>query len=93
MTALEFATETMQHASRPALMARGINAVSQLVRSWKNRRAFCRLGEMSDAELADIGLTRGDLHVAVTSPFGEDPTTRLRSIAEERSIEAAARLT
>jgi uncharacterized protein YjiS (DUF1127 family) len=92
MTALEFATETMQPAARPAFLARGINAVSQLVRSWKNRRAFYRLGDMSDAELADIGLTRGDLHVALTGPFGLDPTTRLRSIADERAIESAARL-
>ena len=71
MTALEFATETMQPAARPAFLARGINAVSQLVRSWKNRRAFYRLGDMSDAELADIGLTRGDLHVALGN--GERP--------------------
>lgn len=93
MTALEFATHTTQSASRPALVVRAVNAVSQLLRSVKNRRAFYRLGDMSDAELADIGLTRGDLHVAVTGPFGLDPTTRLRAIAEERAIEDAARLT
>ena len=39
---------------------------------------------MSDAELSDIGLTRGDLHVAIASPFGLDPTTRLRAIVDAR---------
>ena len=48
---------------------------------------------MSDAELADIGLTRADLHVAIDLPFTGDPTVRLRSIRQVRSenIEAMAR--
>jgi uncharacterized protein YjiS (DUF1127 family) len=93
MTSLDFATDTMrQTATRPAFMARGVNAVSQLYRTWKNRRAFYRLGDMSDTELSDIGLTRADLHVAV-SGFGLDPTMRLRSIVEARNddVEHAAR--
>nr|WP_245460089.1 DUF1127 domain-containing protein [Mesorhizobium sp. M1B.F.Ca.ET.045.04.1.1] len=40
---------------------------------------------MSDAELADIGLTRADLHVAVAVPFGRDPTAKLRAIASDRA--------
>lgn len=46
--------------------------------------AFYRLGEMSDAELADIGLTRADLHVAIDGAFGTDPTVKLRAIASDR---------
>jgi uncharacterized protein YjiS (DUF1127 family) len=57
---------------------------ADLLRAWKNRRAFYRLGELSDAELADIGLTRSDLHVAIAAPFASDPTARLRDMAAER---------
>ena len=84
MAALDFATETMQTAPRPALLARGLNAVSKLYRTWKNRREFYRLGDMSDAELSDIGLTRADLHVAIDGAFGTDPTVKLRAIASDR---------
>ena len=49
--------------------------------------------QMSDAELADIGLTRADLHVAIDVPFGADPTVKLRAIASDRAdtIEDLAR--
>lgn len=83
MTAL-FANDTTHSERRPALLARGLNAVSQIFSAWQNRRAFYRLGDMTDSELRDIGLTRADLHVAVALPFGLDPTTRLRSIVESR---------
>ncbi|UDL92110.1 DUF1127 domain-containing protein [Mesorhizobium sp. PAMC28654] len=93
MTTFDFATETSRITSRPAVATRMVNTVSNFYRAWKNRRAFYRLGEMSDAELADIGLTRSDLYVAIDVPFGSDPTVRLRSIAVERAetIEDLAR--
>lgn len=84
MTTYDFATETSRVASRPAIATRAVNLIANFYRAWKNRRAFYRLGEMSDAELADIGLTRGDLHVAIDVPFGGDPTVKLRSLAGER---------
>ena len=69
-------------ALRPDRM---LDRLSGIFRAWKNRRAFHRLGELSDAELADIGLTRADLHVAVDTPLGSDPTARLRAIAGART--------
>ena len=84
MTTYDFATESSRITSRPAVATRVANAVSNVYRTWKNRRAFYRLGEMSDAELADIGLTRADLHVAIGVPFGRDPTAILREIASDR---------
>jgi uncharacterized protein YjiS (DUF1127 family) len=93
MTALDHATQTMHAATRPAAVTRVANAVSTFFRAWRNRREFYRLGDMSDAELADIGLTRADLHVVVGSPFGIDPTVRLGAIVQARteSIEDMAR--
>ena len=94
MATFDHAPQTMQLAARPAFAARVMNTVSNTYRAWKNRREFYRLGEMTDAELADIGLTRADLHVVVELSFGADPTRRLGSIARARaeaSIEDLAR--
>ena len=93
MTTFEFATETSRITTRPAVATRVANVVANAYQAWKNRRAFYRLGEMSDAELADIGLTRADLHVAIDVPFGRDPTVKLRAIATDRAdtIEDIAR--
>ena len=93
MTTIDFATETSRITSRPAVATRVANALLNAFQAWKNRRAFYRLGEMSDAELADIGLTRADLHVAIDVPFGRDPTVILRQIASDRveTIEDLAR--
>lgn len=92
MATFDFATETSRITTRPAVATRVANAVANAYRAWKNRRVFYRLGEMSDTELADIGLTRADLHVA-NVPFGRDPTVRLRAIAADRAdtIEDLAR--
>ena len=93
MTTYDFATESSRITSRPAVATRVANAIANVYRAWKNRRAFYRLGEMSDAELADIGLTRADLHVAIGVPFGRDPTAILREIASDRveTVEDIAR--
>ncbi len=93
MTAYHFAAETSRISTRPAVATRVAGALLDAYRAWKNRRAFYRLGEMSDAELADIGLTRADLHVAIDGPFGLDPTVRLREIASDRveTVEDLAR--
>ena len=56
---------------------------------WKNRREFDRLSEMSDAELADIGLMRNDLHVAGDLPFRLDRTAHLDAIVKSRAETSA----
>jgi uncharacterized protein YjiS (DUF1127 family) len=93
MTAHHYATGIMHAGARKTLVARWATAFASLYRNWKNRRDFYRLGELSDTELADIGLTRSDLHVAMDGPFGSDPTVRLRSLASARldGIEDIAR--
>lgn len=92
MSVSHFASASSRVAVRPVATTRVKDTLAGLFRAWKNRRAFHRLGEMSDAELADIGLIRADLHAAIEAPLG-DPTVRLRAIAAERSetIEDAAR--
>jgi uncharacterized protein YjiS (DUF1127 family) len=90
MATFDHATETMQLASRPVFAARVVNSIANFFRAWKNRRDFYHLGEMSDAELADIGLTRSDLLVAIETPFGADPTARLGALVEARINRAEA---
>ena len=94
MATIVHARETVP-ATRPAAssVTRAVNAVSNFLRAWKNRREFYHLGQMSDTELADIGLTRSDLSVAIYLPFGSDPTSHLGALADarQREIEVMAR--
>ena len=93
MITIDHTTPTARFATRTSMVARLVQGVSGLYRAFKNRREFYRLGEMSDAELADIGLTRADLHVAYGHPFAVDPTLALSAMVRRRAEdeEAAAR--
>lgn len=85
---------TAVHASRttrPAFVVRMANSVLDILSAWKNRRDFYRIGEMSDTELADIGLVRADLHAASDLDFRNDPTTHLGALADARRREAMIR--
>ncbi|TAM99118.1 MAG: DUF1127 domain-containing protein [Rhizobiaceae bacterium] len=84
MTTFGPSTLPLDGVARVVLIGRVKNAFWNLVRSIRNRREIERLGAMSDAELADIGLRRTDLHVALRSPFGIDPTASLRPMAAAR---------
>jgi uncharacterized protein YjiS (DUF1127 family) len=84
MTALDFTTGSTRITHRPALLVQGLNAATKFYRAWRNRREFYRLGELTDAELKDIGLTRADLYIARTEPLGVDPTAQLRSVVASR---------
>ncbi|MBO6718170.1 MAG: DUF1127 domain-containing protein [Rhizobiaceae bacterium] len=67
----------------------GIAAV--LYRDWNNRRQFRRLQDMSDWELADIGLTRDDLRAAWNRRPDTDPTAHLAALRRQRdALEDAA---
>jgi uncharacterized protein YjiS (DUF1127 family) len=84
MTATE-CTET--HASRPLaqnLVSIATGKVAKLFRAVRNRREMYHLGQMSDVELADIGLRRGDLFAVSEIPLAVDPTGRLGAIASSR---------
>ena len=88
MTTIDHTTPTARFATRPAIGGASRAMASPISTArWKNRREFYRLGEMSDAELADIGLTRADLHVAVRASVRRRPDglrARARSVAAAR---------
>jgi uncharacterized protein YjiS (DUF1127 family) len=57
------------------IMAMLVRAVWQIVGS---RKELARLADLDDRMLADIGLTRSDLHVARFASLWEDPTSILK---------------
>lgn len=89
MSTCELAPETARITIRPAVATRLWYGIVGLFRTCRNRLAFRRLGELTDAELADIGLTRADLRVASDVPFGADPTVKLHALARQRAATAA----
>ena len=68
-----------------------VDKAANLFRAWRNRREMYHLGQMSDRELSDIGLTRSDLYMAGDTPLHVDPTARLRTISDLNTRQAAAR--
>lgn len=49
-------------------------------RAWRvlrNRHQAAKLNDLTDAQLADIGLTRGDVRTALAAPFFRDPSFAL----------------
>ena len=94
MTTIDGTSTSMTRTAALGVGLRRMAATAgQVWKAWRNRREFYRLGEMSDAELADIGLTRTDLYAVVGLPLGDDPTAHLGAIAYSRvcSIEDSAR--
>ena len=61
-----------------------VAALSRLVRIRRNRRATLDLLDVDEDRLADIGLTRADVHVSLFDPRTPDPTGMLEGFAAER---------
>jgi uncharacterized protein YjiS (DUF1127 family) len=59
-------------------------AVARLVRIRRNRRATLDLLDLDADRLADIGLSRADVHVSLFDPRTPDPTGMLEALAAER---------
>jgi uncharacterized protein YjiS (DUF1127 family) len=55
-----------------------------LWRTRRNRRVTIAFLDFDDDRLADIGLTRADVHVALFDPRTPDPTGMLEALAAER---------
>jgi uncharacterized protein YjiS (DUF1127 family) len=90
MTTLSHTAMSLPAATRPATWARVMRGGALILRMLRNRSAFIRLSELTDRELADIGLSRGDI-MRASMGYG-DPTSRLNELVSQRlSAEDAAR--
>ncbi|EKF20602.1 DUF1127 domain-containing protein [Nitratireductor pacificus] len=74
-------------AARPVAIARlaVVSVFASLRRFWQTRQAMHQLSEMSDWQLADIGLTRCDIDVVSLSVAHGDVTRALQELAAERA--------
>lgn len=91
MTETNCTEHTIRQPLALNLAAAVVAKTTALLRAIRNRRELYHLGEMSDIELADVGLRRGDLFEAVESPIHVDPTGQLGLIASARAHEISAR--
>lgn len=89
MGAVDHPALSIPVGSRPALVMRAWRAVAKVWRAVNNRGEMRRLSDLTDWELADIGLTRDDLARAWRLPLSEDPTLALRYRARERAVQEA----
>ncbi len=57
-------------------------------RAWRvlrNRHQARKLNDLTDAQLADIGLTRGDVRTALAAPFFRDPSFALTKASQRNT--------
>ena len=64
-----------------ALATRAVRVGAAVLRAWNNHRQFRRLRDMSDWELADIGLSRDDIRDAWKARIDTDPLRYLSAVA------------
>ena len=91
MAATDHVTRSVTVAFPALLVARVVGTAHALRRALVNRRMFHRLKEMTDRELADVGLMRGDLHEAWRRRAEIDPTLHLSQMARLRTFEEIVR--
>jgi uncharacterized protein YjiS (DUF1127 family) len=84
MTMMTVASRRAPLASTLMLLRQAANDAKSLLRSLRNRANAAVLARVDDRMLADIGLTRWDVHDAFAEPLWRDPTKVLRARADER---------
>ena len=87
MTTIALASATKierDGTTAPGPAARMLATLGRLFRAYHNRCAVAGLDGFSDHQLADIGLTRGDLRDGLAEPFWRDPTRLMRDRAVKR---------
>ncbi|WP_295815084.1 DUF1127 domain-containing protein [uncultured Nitratireductor sp.] len=91
MTCVQTNTVASTAVAQPAGMVRAVavSFVLKVTRFWKTRDAMRQLSEMSDWQLADIGLTRSDLDSVALNAPRILATRALQEIAYERTRMAA----
>ena len=68
-----------------ALMGQVLAFVGQVITAVKDRRQLADLLDCEDHRLSDMGITRDDLHAALSEPLWRDPTTALARRARKPS--------
>ncbi len=72
--------------TKQSVLKRAWNVLWRIPALMFRRRIVTRMGELSDHELADIGLMRSDLTGVLSGPFLSDPTAALNQCARRPDI-------
>lgn len=78
----------MSHSATTSLTASIGHLVATVWRVFKNRRQVVNLSTLSDSQLKDIGLTRGDVRRALQLPLFSDPSHVLKAWAAQHCMSA-----
>ncbi|MEP2707010.1 MAG: DUF1127 domain-containing protein [Roseibium sp.] len=71
----------MTHTAHHPILALSGQLVARVWRLFANRQKAVELTSLTDEQLRDIGLTRGDVRRALTLPLHTDPTSHLKALA------------
>lgn len=82
-TSISPAAATSASMLKAAVLSVG-KRISSVWNFWAYRRTMTQLVTLDDHMLKDIGITRCDVNAAATLPYSNDPTSRLRMLAQER---------
>lgn len=89
MTALQHTAHVSTRlAALTGVAARAGAAMAAVFRIWRNRTCLGELATLTDRQLADMGITRGDLFDVRGSRWSEDPTRRLGMLRDQRLTDA-----
>ncbi len=80
------ARRARRFAPLASLAAATVSRVVRGLAKWRHRRDAAMLAGADAHILADLGLSRADVHDALSSPPWEDPTVVLRARALERRL-------
>ena len=72
---------TRDHVSLPSTLMGVLRHAVSLVGAWSQRRELARLTDLDDRMLADIGVTRQDLTLALAEPLAVDASVSLAAMA------------
>ena len=78
-------------SAEAGLLGAALQFGRQAFRRLRNRRLVVRLSELDDHMLADLGLTRRDVDVALTQPFPRDPSAELEWRVRRNSRQSQSR--
>lgn len=79
MTTIDYARPVSGHPIH-ALSNRLLDRINQL----RRRRRMTRMLDLDDHMLKDIGVTRGEIEIALNMPLSADAATELRRMSIER---------
>lgn len=92
---MSYAPTGLRTAGRPRNRSTFSTSVSSFLKAlgrgielWANRRAIHRLAALDDRYLKDIGVSRGDVHWALSHPWHVDPSIVLSTRVERRKSAA-----